>query len=148
MTTEKLIPELIFDFLADLPKTIQADTLFWIPLYGSKTNMKDASTREDILKLTKDYLTEQRSEIETFAASLISIAILDHRLEANVADASKNEVMIRAAADALPKAQGVLAGLPLRRRHFEKALTDWRTIRSTSITAKDIRDFETLCLRP
>ncbi|SRR6266446_7396973 len=142
------LPSLIFNFLASRPATIKADILLWIALYAAQAKLSAKPTASELEKVAEDYLLRS-DEIGRIGSVICSTAVLDYVLENYVAEENQTKSAIQSISALNEKlALQLAARAPLRARHFQQALAEWRDLRATVLTPQTIRDFEKRSLHP
>src|SRR5258708_5854256 len=128
---------LVFDFGAQLSHAIRSDVLIFVLLYAFG-EASDANT--DFLDRLRHHLLAARG-INRFIAVLRAVAALDFVLaRATLENPDSTFVMHGIARTASPDSANVLVrtllGMPLRQKYFERALAEWDSLRSTTLTAQ------------
>jgi hypothetical protein len=139
--------KVIASFLSGLPTTIRTEALLFVILYAAGIDPPDDKNRfEDI---AQNYLTT--SGIEAISAVICAAAVIDFSLERFVSKLDVAEAAFRKMRDQFPENRALEQAhlsFPLRQRHLEKALADWRNLRATKLTPQKLRDFEDSQLNP
>jgi hypothetical protein len=130
--------QLTFNFLTSLPVTIRDHVLLFVILFATHT--KPPKNR-DYAEVLRDYLFNT-NDMTSFGILLCVIAVIDHVLADSVANRERRATTIARAAETDSRLEKAILQLPLRARHFEKALADWTSLRSSALTPERLRDFE------
>jgi|SRR5580700_1107234 hypothetical protein len=150
------IPQRIFNFVSSIPKTIMLDQLIFIVLYATGkystvTELFDSASPDEIksklLQELQDYL-HQPDSIAKVGATLCVVGVIDHVISRSSKKIKSAGPMLKQIVLKYPKFESISAQHPLRQRHTEKVLADWIALRSTTITAQTLQDFEDMCLDP
>jgi hypothetical protein len=131
---------LIFHFLDGLPETIKLDVLAFVVILSTRAFPSDTSN-QGMADAVTALLFDTRDIFATGAVVCVAAA-LDYTLEHAVAEAPETIGFIKAAAQQIPSLEGSVLRHPMRSRHYERALSDWRALRTTRLTAVQLRDFE------
>lgn len=135
----------IYNFLAELPSTIQTEELFFILLYcGRKPS---PLKRDEFLTQAEEYL--KQPDMAGIGAVLCSMAVIDYRLSNAEHTLIRAERLIKEAMTSHPNLKDMgLLGMPLRRKHYAAALDKWKKLKSSQLSEQGIRDFEENLLNP
>jgi len=130
----------IVQFLESLPKTISGHILLFVLMYAEN---EDIFTADEPLSRLRATLL-QENDLKRMGAILRTIAALDHILWRTVATAPLTKIVSERVASEAPSKEiaGLLAGEPLRAKHFERALADWDRLRSNLITRENLVAYE------
>ena len=135
----------IFGFVSGLPQTIRNDILLFVVMYSgcAPAAQIERDPDQDFVELMRQFLLRQPSDIDTIGAVLRTIAALDFVIPRAVETSRRTEAIAAKLADKFPeKIERIRMGLPLRQRHYDQVMADWRDLRANSITARTLLDFE------
>jgi hypothetical protein len=137
--------KVIASFLSGLPTTIRTEALLFVILYAVGIDPPDDKNQfEDVML---NYLST--SGIEAIGAVICAAAVIDHSLEGFVSKLDGAEAAFKKMRDQFPQnraLQQAHLSLPLRRRHWEQALAEWKLLRATKLSPQMLRDFESIQL--
>ena len=146
--TEESDPrKLIASFLRDLPITIQTEMLLFVILYAVRID--PPNDKNDFENVVLNYL--MTTGIDSISAVICAVAVIHHSLEGIVLKLDGAESAFRKMRDQYPHnraLQQAQLSLPMRQRHWEQALADWRNLRVTKLTPQKLRGFEDSQLTP
>lgn len=136
----------IVKFIESLPVTISGNILVFVLMYAEDEDVLAAA--ETFLPRLRAALT-QEDDLKKMGAVLRTVAALDHVLWRTVAKAPIAKMLNERLASTSPSAMiaGIVAGEPLRAKHFERALADWSRLRANLITRDNLVDYEDSLLR-
>ncbi|HTQ12421.1 MAG TPA: hypothetical protein VMH86_00995 [Rhizomicrobium sp.] len=133
--------DMLMSFIESLPRTIRGEMLMFLQLYagGGRVSLDDGRS--------PSHLREHLMAGGTAAVGrlLAALAAIDFSLETMVARAREAEPVLRRLAEDCSGSAAFresYLSLPLRRRHGEQALSDWRRLRETALTTSALRAFE------
>ena len=139
--------KVIASFLSGLPTTIRTEALLFVILYAVGIDPPDDKNQfEDIVL---NYL--MTDGIEAIGAVICVAAVIDFSLERFVSNLDGAEAAFKKMIDQFPQNRALEQAhlsFPLRQRHWEQALADWRNLRATKLTPQKLRDFEDSQLNP
>jgi hypothetical protein len=139
--------KVIASFLSGLPQTIKPDVLGFVILYAIGVDV--FPDKKDFEAVVQNYLAA--SGIKAIRAVICSAAVIDHHLEGAT---SKLDVAEEATKILIGRQPGNLTlqqarlSFPLRKRHWEQALAEWKLLRATKLSPQMLRDFESIQLSP
>jgi hypothetical protein len=146
--TEETDPrKIIAAFLSGLPVTIRTEALLFVILYAA--GIDPPNDKNQFEGTVLNYLTT--SGIEAISAVICAAAVIDFSLERFVSKAGFADAAFKKMRDQFPQnpaLQQAHLSLPLRQRHWEQALAEWKTLRTTKLTPQKLRDFEDSQLNP
>jgi hypothetical protein len=135
------IAEAIVKFVESLPSTISSNILVFVMVYALDLDTMEVDT---FLPTIRDQLTKTGG-MKRMSVTLRMVAALDFLLckrgrfsSQGLPNLDKLRPELRARIE---------ASQPLMRKHFEKALADWRKLRATRITHETLSDYEDILLR-
>ena len=142
----------IISFLESLPTTIRVDVLVFVLVYGLGDGFGHEFIKRDtdtFLPSIVDRITSESDPALKMGLALRTIAALDFVLYRAVRKVRSAKSALERMGGILPEdtRQFLLAGVPLRTKHEEQALANWKTLRATVITPDTLVDYEDILLR-
>lgn len=136
----------IVTFLESLPATISTEVLLFVMLYAldDDSSARDPST---FLPKLREALV-RTGGLKRMSATIRTVAAIDYVLARSAEKIRTAEVIMKSASLRQELRDRLLAGYPLRQKHYDKVLDDWRKIRTTRITHQDLSDYEDRLLMP
>jgi hypothetical protein len=139
--------KIIVSFLSGLPQTIKTEVLMFVILYAVGVDMP--ADKNDFETVVQNYLTT--SGIAAIRAVICSAAVIDHVLGGIVSNLDRSEATFKTMLNRYPKnlpLQQAALSFPLRKRHWEQTLAEWKLLRSTKLAPRKLQDFEDSQLNP
>ena len=146
-TEEKDPRKIVASFLSGLPHTIKPDVQLRVILYAVRVDPSD--DKNEFERVIGDYLMTEG--IHAVGAVICAAAVIDHFFEGLLPKLDSSEAVFRKLLDrfgdnlAFQQAQ---LSLPIRRRHWERALADWQNLRAIELAPRKLQDFEDSQLNP
>jgi hypothetical protein len=139
------LAEEIIRFIESMPTTIRADILVFVLMYAADEASMESET---FLPKIRETLTKAGG-MKRMGATLRTIAALDYLLPR----AAKNIRRAKFLIENSPQLKQELvdrfsAGQPLRQRHYDVALANWKRLRTTLITHQSLSEYEDILLTP
>jgi len=137
---------IVFDYLANLPRTVRPEIVSAVVRYASETRPQGEIA--DLRRLGKELTQDPGPGL--FGAMLRIVSTLDYVLARSAASIGEarprlEDLVREAAPDEARIFQRSLLQLPLRQRHLAQASEEWTRLRATFLSGGNLRRVEEWC---